>query len=63
MNPQFNVSCAARPDPLRGLPLFGKLYLYSSLTTSVQIALMQEQVAMKSMNEEQTASLKTALLH
>ena len=53
-----------KPNPLKGLPLFGKRYLYLWLDIpAVKMRLTGEQAARKNMNEEQTASLKTALLH
>ena len=54
----------ATPNPLKGL-LLGKLYLFIFVVDDLgaDLRLMEEQAALKSMNEEQTASLKTALLH
>ena len=65
MEKQSVFAPRVRPNPLKGLPLLGKLYLFIFVVDDLgaDLRLMEEQAALKSMNEEQTASLKTALLH
>ena len=49
--------------PYRDFPPWQAVFVFVVDERGAGLRLMEEQAAKKSMNEEQTASLKTALLH